>query len=215
MRRLCPTVMAALLAVLLAAEPCFAADEHKPNLLEPRFDLTLWSIFIFVILFVVLRIFAWGPILEGLKKREQSIESAIEEAKKARAEMAQQQAEFQRQLAEANQQIPRLMEEARRQAERLKEEMRAQAAADINTERQRLRREIDVAKDQALAEIWGQAANLATIISAQAIRRSLTPDDHRRLVDDALREIHDLTVQGKGRAAEIGLEWVRQAGGKI
>jgi F-type H+-transporting ATPase subunit b len=205
-------------AFVLTASSALAADPKKGedgNILEPRFDLTLWSIVIFVILFLVLRKWAWGPILEGLKKREASIESAIEEARHAREEMAKQQAAFQKQLDEANQQIPRLMEEARRDADRLKEEMRAAANADIQTERQRLHREIDMARDQALQEIWNQAANLATVISAQAIRRSLTPDDHRRLVDDALREVEQIAAQGTGRAGEIGLEWVRQAGGKI
>ena len=73
----------------------------------------------------------------------------------------------------------------------------------------------EVAKDQALQEIWNQAANLATITSAQAIRRSLSPDDHRRLVDEALHEVEEMTAKSQGRAGEIGLEWVRQAGGKI
>jgi F-type H+-transporting ATPase subunit b len=204
----------ALAALLLTAAPALAQHDD-PDILAPRFDLTLWSIVVFVILFLVLRRLAWGPILEGLKKREATIEGAIEEANKARAEMAKQQAEFQRQLAEANQQIPRLLAEARKAAEQLKEEMRAQAAADINTERQRLRREIEVAKDQALQEIWNQAANLATVISAQAIRRALTPDDHRRLVDDALREIEAMTAKNPGRAAESSRDWVRQAGGKL
>jgi F-type H+-transporting ATPase subunit b len=188
-----------------------AADD----MLAPRFDLTIWSIVVFVILFFVLRKFAWGPILEGLKKREQTIEGAIEEAKKVRADMAVQQADFQKQLAEANQQIPQLIAEARRDAAQLKEEMRTQAAAEINEERQRLRREIEVAKDQALQDIWNQAANLATVISAQAIRRALAPEDHRRLVDEALNEIHALAAKDQGRASEIGLEWVRKAGGKL
>jgi F-type H+-transporting ATPase subunit b len=212
MRRLWPVLVCALLAVLVAAVPASAAGD---SVTEVRFDLTLWSIVVFVILFLVLRRFAWGPILEGLQKREKSIESAIEEANRAREEMAKQQAEFQKQLAEANQQIPRLMEEARRDAERLKEEMRTQAAADINTERQRLRREIDAARDQALHEIWNQAAGLATLISAQVIRRSLSPEDHRRLVDDALAEVEALSAKDQGRASEIGLEWVRKAGGRI
>jgi F-type H+-transporting ATPase subunit b len=215
MHRFCPTVVCALLVVLALAAPAFADDEPKPGVTEVRFDLTIWSMVIFGILFLVLRKFAWGPILEGLTKRERSIESAIDEANKARAEMAKQQADFQRQLAEANLQIPRLMEEARRHAEQLKEEMRTQASADINNERQRLRREIDAAKDQALQEIWNQAANLATVISAQAIKRSLSPDDHRRLVDDALREIQALTAKNQGRASEAGLDWVRQAGGQL
>ncbi|HYV36912.1 MAG TPA: F0F1 ATP synthase subunit B, partial [Gemmataceae bacterium] len=171
-----------LAALLLTALPAWAADD---NILAPRFDLTLWSIVIFVLLFLVLRKFAWGPILDGLTKREKSIESAIEEAQKIRAEMAKNQADFQKQLDEANQQIPKLLAEARRDAEQLKEEMRTQAAADINTERQRLRREIEVARDQALQDIWTQVANLATVISAQVIRRALAPDDHRRLVDEA------------------------------
>jgi F-type H+-transporting ATPase subunit b len=198
-----------------AANPALAQGGENPDILEPRFDLTIWSIVIFVVLFFVLRKFAWGPILEGLQRREHSIEEAIEEAKRVREDMAKQQASFQKQMADVNQQIPKLLEEARRHAEQLKEEMRTQAAADINAERQRLRHDIELAKDQALQEIWNQAANLATAISAQAIRRSLAPEDHRRLVDEALAEIQAQTSRDPGRASEIGLEWVRKAGGKI
>ena len=202
-------------ALAALAMPAHAADNAQPNILEPRFDLSLWAIVIFVILFLVLRKFAWGPILEGLTKREQNIEGALDEAKKVREELGKQHADFQKQLADANQQIPKLLEAARRDAEHLKEEMRTQAATDINAERQRLRREIDVAKDQALQEIWNLAANLATVISARAIRKALAPEDHRRLVDEALAEIQALTAKDQGRASEIGLEWVRQAGGKL
>ena len=216
MPRCLPWFVVALLVLLAAAAPALAqGDEHKPSIVDPRFDLTIWSIVIFLILFVVLKKYAWTPILEGLTKREKSIEDAIEEAKKARVEMAQHKADFERQLAEANQQIPRLMDEARRAADQLREEMRANANAEIQEERQRLRRDIEVAKDQALQDIWSQAANLATLISAQVIGRSLSGDDHRRLVDDALKEIEGLSAKGGGRASEAGQEWVRQAGGKI
>ena len=216
MPRCLPWFVVALLVLLAAAAPALAqGDEHKPSIVDPRFDLTIWSIVIFLILFVVLKKYAWTPILEGLTKREKSIEDAIEEAKKARVEMAQHKADFERQLAEANQQIPRLMDEARRAADQLREEMRANANAEIQEERQRLRRDIEVAKDQALQDIWNQAANLATLISAQVIGRSLSGDDHRRLVDDALKEIEGLSAKGGGRASEAGQEWVRQAGGKI
>jgi len=129
--------------------------------------------------------------------------------------MGRTKADFERQLAEANQQIPKLMDEARRAADQLREEMRGQAAAEIQEERQRLRRDIDVAKDQALQDIWNQAANLATLISAQVIGRTLSADDHRRLVDEALKDVEGIAAQGQGRATEAGQEWVRQAGGKI
>jgi F-type H+-transporting ATPase subunit b len=212
MHRVC---LLSLGVLLCAAAEASAQGGTNPDILEKRFDLTIWSIVIFVLLFLVLRKFAWGPILEGLRKRESSIEGAIEEAKRVRDEMAVQQAAFQKQLDEANQQIPKLLEEARRSAEQLKEEMRTQAAADINAERQRLRREIEVARDQALQDIWNQAANLATVISAQVIRRSLGSEDHRRLVDETLSEIETLAAKDTGRASAIGIEWVRKAGGKI
>jgi len=187
--------------VLLSAAPVQAAS--GADLLAPRFDLMIWSIVVFVLLFLVLRRFAWAPILGGLQKREKDIESSIEEARHARAEMVQQQATFERKLAEAHQQIPLLIEEARRDAEKLREEMRSRAAGEINAERDRLRREIQMARDQALSEIWTQTANLATLISAKAIRRSVTADDHRRLVDDAIAEL-------KGAGKQLQQETVGQ-----
>src|SRR5262249_45045554 len=108
-----------------------------------------------------------------------------------RQETAAARAEFERQLAEAHAEIPKLMEAARRDAQQLVEEMRTRATAEIQADRQRLRREIETARDQALKDITDHTANLATLISAKAIRRSLTPDDHRRLIDEALAELKE------------------------
>jgi len=177
-------------AALVLAPPAWAAAEgEKKGIFDPQFDLGLWTIIVFVILFWVLKRFAWGPILNGLQTREQSIRAAVEEAKLARQETAAARAEFERKLADAHAEIPKLMEAARRDAQQLKEEMRAQAGKDIQTERQRLHREIETARVQALKDISDHAAQLATLISAKAIRRSLTPEDHHRLVDEALDEL--------------------------
>jgi F-type H+-transporting ATPase subunit b len=160
-----------------------------PAVLAIFWDVTLWTIVVFVALLFILRKMAWGPMLEGLQKREDSIRSAVEEAKKAREETIRVTAQFQQEMAQKMAEIPKIMDEARRDAELLKEETRAQAGKDIQVERQRLRREIDIAKDQALQELWTQAAQLATLISAKAIGRHLSEDDHRRLVDEALNEL--------------------------
>ena len=154
-----------------------------------RFDTGFWSLIVFVLLLIVLRKAAWGPILEGLQKREQTIASSLEEAKKARVEMEQMRAKFQSELDQAYAKIPAMMEEARRDAEALREQMKNEANAINQAERQRLMREIGTAKDQAIQELWNQSAQLATLISAKAIGRSLTEDDHRRLLQEALQEI--------------------------
>jgi len=191
MRRFMLILTMLAIAFVFGAGAVFADDKAgaAPNAMEFRFDTALWSLVVFVGLAAILYFKAWGPILEGLQKREQTIKSSLEEAKHTRDEMARIQAQFQRELAEAQQQIPKLLEEARKDAEALSNEMRAKAAADIATERDRLRREVEVAKDQAIKELWEQAAQLATLISAKAIGRSLTDDDHRRLLDEALSEM--------------------------
>jgi F-type H+-transporting ATPase subunit b len=162
------------------------------NILAPRFDLGIWTIIVFVVLLLVLRWAAWGPMLEGLRKREENIRGSVEEARRTREEMERMRNEFKLEMDKAYAKIPELMDEARRDAARMAEDMRAKAMADIQTERQRLRHELEVARDQALHELWTNAAQLATLISAKAIGRSLSEEDHRRLLDEALREIRNV-----------------------
>jgi F-type H+-transporting ATPase subunit b len=187
----CRLAAAAALVLALPGWAAAAAADEKKDIFAPAFDLGLWTIIVFVVLFLVLKKYAWGPMLQGLRTREESIRAAIEEARLAREETAQARADFERKLAEANAEIPRLMEAARRDAQHLQEEMRAKAAQDIQADRQRLRREIDTARDQALKDITDHTAQLATLVSAKILRRSLTPDDQRRLVDEALAELKD------------------------
>jgi F-type H+-transporting ATPase subunit b len=168
-------------------------DEHggggTPNPLDIAFDTALWAVVIFGALLLVLYYKAWGPILEGLQKREETIRSSLEEAKRTRDEMAAMQANFQKEMANAQKQIPLMMEQARKDADEMVNQMRSKAAADIQSERDRLRHEVEIAKDQAIKQMWEQAAQLATLISAKVIGRSLNEEDHRRLVDEGLQEM--------------------------
>ncbi|MBM4068393.1 MAG: ATP synthase F0 subunit B [Planctomycetes bacterium] len=160
-----------------------------PDLIS--WDLGLWTVVVFVLLFIILKKAAWGPMLDGLKKREDNIRASVEEAKLARAETERIRAEFKAEMAKAYEQIPKMMDEARRDGQALVEQMRSQAVAEIQAEKQRTRRELEVGLEQALQELTQHAAQLATLISAKAIQRSLTEDDHRRLVDLALTEIKE------------------------
>src|SRR4051812_28594140 len=185
-------------AALVLALPAWAAaaGEEKKGIFDPQFDLGLWSIIVFVILFLVLKKYAWGPMLQGLRTREDAIRAAIEEARLARAETAQARADFDRKLAEAHAEIPKIMEAAHRDADSFREKEKARTQQEIQADRQRLLREIETAKDQALKEIWEQTAQLATLVSAKVIRRSLSADDQRRLVDESLAELkHEATKE--------------------
>ncbi len=163
--------------------------DKEPNLLGLKWDLGLWTLVVFVLLCLILKKTAWGPMLEGLQKREHLILSAIEDAKKARAEADALRQQFQTEMAQAQDRVNAMIEEGRRNAQRTAEEETAKARAVMQEERERMHRELQLAKDQALQELWSQTARLATMISSKAIKRHLNEDDHRRLVDEALTEL--------------------------
>jgi F-type H+-transporting ATPase subunit b len=200
----------ALGLVLVRAGAAWAADPHEKStertvdIFEglPALPLGFWSLVVFVILLLVLRRFAWGPMLEGLHKREHGILSAIDDAKKARTDAENLRLEWQRRMDQAQGEIRGILDDARRKAEHTTDEMIAKARSEIQGERDRMHREIELAKDQALQEIWSQTAQLATEVSAKALRRQITIDDQQRLIEEALGELNDR-----------GKEWQRQSGG--
>jgi F-type H+-transporting ATPase subunit b len=188
-----------LVLLLASASFVWGAEGEKINIFDPAdIPLGIWSIVVFVILLVVLKKYAWGPILEGLQKREHNIASAVEDAQRARDEAQRLRDQLQREVDHAQEKVRDILDEGRKHARQATEEMIAKARSEIQTERERLRREIEMARDQALQELWKQTAHLATMISAKAIRRQLTEEDHRRLVDEALTELQEAGKAGRG-----------------
>jgi len=100
-----------------------------------------------------------------------------------------QQAKLQAEMQAAGQKIAAQMEQAHRDAEALKEQIQAAGKAEVQREKERAHREIETAKDQALKEIWEQTVSLAALLSAKTIKRELSAQDHRRLLDESLAEM--------------------------
>lgn len=176
---------------------------QEESLLSFNLDLGVWTLVVFLLLLFILKRFAWKPMLEGLKKREETIRSALEEAQKAREEAEQLRVRLQREMDHAAEKVREILEEARRDAQHTSEQILAKARAEIEQDRERLQRELAIAKDQALQEIWNQAADLAILISAKAIRRNLTPEDHRRLMDEALADLRQVSRVGSNDLSSV------------
>jgi F-type H+-transporting ATPase subunit b len=171
---------------------------HKDvNLLDIAFDLGLWTIVVFLLLYYILKTKAWGPILEGLQKREQNIHAALDAAKKAQEDAQILRAQLQKEMDNAAQKIREMMDEARRGGQQLKDEMKAETMKEIQADRDRLLREIKTAGDQELQRLFQKSVELATLLSAKTIRRQLSNDDHRRLLDEALVEMKAAGTDGR------------------
>jgi len=82
-----------------------------------------------------------------------------------------------------------MMDEARRDATSAKEDMLSAAKKEIGTERDRMRREIETARDQALLDLWNQSTQMAAMLSSKAIKREVRPEDHKKLFDETLQEM--------------------------
>jgi F-type H+-transporting ATPase subunit b len=182
--------------------------EHKGgseevNIFAPALGLGFWSVVVFVVLLLTLRKYAWNPMLEGLQKREQTIHGALEEARLAQEQAQRTRDQFQKQMDNAQEKVRDLLDAARRDAQRATDEMIAKARSEMQVERERLHREIDQARDQALEKLWSQAAKLATLVSAKAIRRHLNVDDHRQLVDEAIADLRRAGSERRRQSASV------------
>jgi len=163
--------------------------KHEENIFTGFLDLSIWTIVVFLILFVVLRKYAWGPMMEGLENREKNIRGELESAQKANADAQALRADFERQIKEAQQKVRDMIDEARKNGEQLKTDLVNQGTAAIQAEKERARRELETEAEQERVKLFQQVTHLASLVSAKAVRRQLTIEDQHRLVDEALNDL--------------------------
>jgi F-type H+-transporting ATPase subunit b len=161
----------------------------KSNPMEVQPSLALWTLVVFFGLFFVLGRFAWKPLSEALHQREEHLEHCLLQTEKARNESEQLLAEHRRLMAQADERVRALIEKAQKDAHLSAEEIVRQAQAEAESARERAQREIATARDQALAEIWSQTANVAVSVAGKVLSKQLSEDEHRRLIDLAIKEL--------------------------
>lgn len=154
-----------------------------------RYDLGIYTLIVFGLLMFVLSKFAWPHISEGLKKREAAIIGARDEAHKARQDAEELRVKLQKDYADAQDRIRAMLDEARRDADVLKAGEKEVGAREAQAERERAKKEIDAELASIREQLHQQTVQLAALMSAKAIGRQLSADDHRRLLDESLAEL--------------------------
>jgi F-type H+-transporting ATPase subunit b len=144
------------------------------NLLTPEFGLLVWTLLAFLVVFYILAKFAWPPIVNGLKQREQGITGALTTAEKVRAEMAQLKNENEILLAKAREERAEILKEARITKEKIINDARDQAKVEASKIIVDAQAAIETQKMAALTEIKNQVGNMVVEISEKILRRELT-----------------------------------------
>src|SRR4051812_17642906 len=143
------------------------------ELLTPGTGLIIWQLIVFVLLFLLLSKLAWKPIISSLNEREQSIQSALDTAEKARLEMSQLKSDNEKLLKEAREERDRILREAREVSNRMKDEAKQDAKKSADKIVEDARAAITIEKQAALKEIKVQVALFSLDIAEKLIKKNL------------------------------------------
>jgi F-type H+-transporting ATPase subunit b len=168
-----------------------AAEEHSagPNPLGIDLDLAVWTGIVFILLFLVLKTFAWPQIVAALEERERKIADNIAAAEARHEEAKRVLAEHEAKLAAAASEVRELLEEARRDAEHTRKTITEKGHQDAQDELARALREIGRAKDAAVQELAITSANVAIDLARKVVREQLTSDQQTQIVREALGKL--------------------------
>jgi len=183
------------LAVLAVAPPlAWASGAHdggkhpEPSIWAGDFGNVVWTWVIFLTVVFVLRKFAWKPLLGALQKREEFIRESLENARKEREEAKKLLEQYTEQINKAREEASAICDEGRRDAEEVRRRVESEARAEADRIVKRAKREIEIAHQDAIKEIYNEVADLATRVAGRVLEREVSADDHRQLVSSAVEE---------------------------
>ncbi len=180
--------LAAVLVMIFIVVPAFAAGEGGDgNIFTGDLGNMIWTLVVFGLVVLVLGKFAWGPILDGLQQRENFIHDSLEKAREDRDSAEQRLKEYEAKLNSARAEATHIVEEGRRDAEVLRGRIEQEAREEADKALQRAKREIDIARETAVKELYVLSGNMATTLAGQIVGRELKAEDHKRLISDSIK----------------------------
>ena len=167
-----------------------ASDSGGGNfLVSPELGLMIWALLAFGITLWLLNKLAFPRIAEALDRRRRAIDESIDAANRAKQEADELLEEDRARLREAREQAEDIVVRARKAAEKLAEETKAEASKQREEMLAGARRDIEHETRRALEELRREVADLTVTATEKITRKSLTAEDHRRLIEEALSEV--------------------------
>ena len=159
------------------------------ELLLPSFGLIFWTLIAFIIVFIILRKFAWKPILNSLHEREENIAQSIATAQQVRAEMAQLKAENENLLAKAREERAMMIKDAKDTGDKMISDAKERAKNEYDRIMRDANAAIEQQKMAALTDVKNQVGNLVIEVAEKVLRRELSNKAEqetfiRKLADD-------------------------------
>lgn len=165
-------------------------DEHRSDgIFAGDWGTSFWTVLLFVLLLLVLRKWAWHPILEALRSREEDILRSIESAKESKQQAEALLHENREKLEAAQAEAQAMIAKSREDAMALAEELRQQAVSEAETMQKQAEEAIRIAKTQAVRDVYQEGVHIAVDLAGRLIERDLSEQDHEQLINDALKQL--------------------------
>jgi ATP synthase, F0 subunit b len=160
------------------------------QIVSPGLGLIFWMTLSFLILFFVLKKFAWKPIVNALNEREKTIDNALHSADKARQEMAALQFSNEQLLRDAKDERDALMRDARKVRDSIIEEARLKASQEGQRMIENARESIQNEKMAAITELKNQVADLSIEIAEKLLQQELSePNKQKSTIEKWLKDV--------------------------
>lgn len=151
--------------------------------------LIIWTWITFIIVAIILRKFAWGPLLSAVDSREKNITNAIESAKRERAEAEKLLAEQKTAIAAARQEAADAVRKTQADMEKFREELMGKARTEADAMKLDAQRAITEERAKAIAEIKGEAVKLSIAIAEKLLNEKLDDAKHQALAQQFVTDL--------------------------
>lgn len=153
-------------------------------------NLPLLVVFIinFIVLFVLLRLFLYKPVMKMLDERAKRTKDAMELAEATKKEFEQAKTEVQKQIEKGRLEAQAIITQAMQVGERLKEESRQEATKQAQAIVDRTRSELETERDKIVGDLRREFVDIAISAAEKVIKETLDKEKHRKLIEETLRE---------------------------
>ena len=191
------TLLLSLALTTTNAGLLLAQEAEQPPLMALRVNLMLWTLVIFLILFFMLKKWAFPAILGAVERREQALQEALDNAKRDREEAQRLLDEHRRRIEEARGEAQKLIADGRAIAEKMRNDLIEQTHQEQQAMLERARREIETEKERAVAQLRREAVNLAIAGASKVIEQNLDNTRNRQLVESFLSSLPELSTSNR------------------
>ena len=166
-------------------------------LVSPNLGLMVWTLIAFGVTLYVLRKLAFPRIAEALDKRQRAIDESIDAADRTRREADELLDEYRARLREARAQAEEIVSRARKAAENTERESLEKARVSREEILEQARGDAEASIQRAVGELRKEMAGLTVLATEKVTRKTLTEDDQRKLVEEALGELDFSALSGE------------------